>query len=272
MRGRTTKPCPCCKKSVFRRKDSPCSSCERILKLGRNLNGLVEKAGLEVVAVPAFLSIMLDVPYDLRDRVEKALLGILRPHALYDHWGFEGAKRVELPDGVSAMGEAAKRGAIYMVPKGVADAIMDLVASIIDVSREAFMKGREDGRSLLTGLASGEISMDDFDAKEIRIAIDRQMPLAAQMVALRRAKPTKSNARLHKLACQMSDREIAFLSHHDKFTAATDQSYNILGAYTISGHAGGKNALVDTKEPNQFRVTPLGREVLAYVRGFVETV
>lgn len=170
--ARVTKPCPACKTTDHRRDgaDEVCSECKRLLAFAKaelkRREGL-SKDNAEIVRAPerdyaidGFYS--RGVHSDVSDGVKKAMhaliMSVTDPVSSAEGFPDWEAKIRVLPS--SKTRDWLK---CYRIKKSTATAIIELDTAIRKLQKAAETGAYEDGHNLLIGLASGEMSVKEFN-------------------------------------------------------------------------------------------------------------
>lgn len=200
-RGYTYDPCPGCKREEHRPKDELCLACRHELERARELLKDFERKRATGAAVPFILRERVSY-YNLgpsrhgfgdrlRDAVRVLLARVTTPasdetprkdpskpierrktwspsgreiEVDYEEWPFFLAS----DEGISRTYESAGERALVLADPITREAVSELDLAIRETVAEAYKAGKEDGRNILLGLASGDVTIDEFDSATLR--------------------------------------------------------------------------------------------------------
>ena len=167
--GITIKPCEGCHEPGHRGTGELCLECQRYLKLGKEVAKQREAAAKDgsmvKIRIPSYLR-GFHYGYsrqssDLTHRLEKAIFQIVETTGAKLSGYLHGEDVQELFDRKYLPEDYRREG--YLVPAAIVPVIRNLVEQIDVILKDASATGHAKGRNLLTGLATGEISVDDFN-------------------------------------------------------------------------------------------------------------
>jgi hypothetical protein len=159
--GRTRKPCPGCKKVYSGRvPDDVCFDCKRVLEIGRERLAEI-KAASAAVSVPEqshWLPYLHNVnDSGLVDEYRKALLTLVRVTASYFGKHVGGGDTGQLFRGSQGSNQLA------LLTQPQIDALREMVDVVKRAVKAANQSGIEEGQSFIVGLASGTVSINEFN-------------------------------------------------------------------------------------------------------------
>lgn len=160
----SSKPCPGCGEVRQHRKATElCGQCQNEIRSGRLYLSQTEDLHLEVVNCPKrhyqFPSNYREFNDRFGELIEAIGIKVERGHRFSGRGVTPYAGRM----GTINCGEN-----YLFMPEGVGEALKNLFESVISETKKAEKKGFESGKSILGNLASGELSMKDFNDRTIR--------------------------------------------------------------------------------------------------------
>ena len=182
--GWTKKPCEGCGEGPHP-KDQLCHDCKKLIedgKAAREARRLATEAGDKMyVEVPNYLL----GPYygrrsstreDPKERIQKQLLALIESigEKPSDVWRGDETKRVENLFDRKYVSERPCM-TVLCIRKDQVEHIRLLLTAIHEITAHAFQVGKQEGTNLLTGLAAGEVSIDQFNDASVKCGLT-EMP------------------------------------------------------------------------------------------------
>jgi len=162
----TRKPCPVCGGTWDRVKDKPCPTCLDWIARMRRLEESM-RAELEPIGTPPSSNAWQYIPeVDREGRSEFC-------EALHTIWQLATTEGAQWRVGMKTL-KAMEDPRGYWTPKvrlakpGLAEAVDALHASVSTMVKSAYQAGHKSGRNLLAGLASGEMTVGEFNDRAER--------------------------------------------------------------------------------------------------------
>lgn len=186
-RGQTSKPCEGCGDASHSREiGKVCLSCQRRLELAAAYIEETKDSGFKPYRIPWAAHILPYIPRGSKgtfdrgsaaDRFRTIFYGLLR--SVSRRWlgstaGYETGcfdHHMGERDRLRRTGDPHGGGTeVVAVDPAMMKLLRELYAAAMDVAEAAYEEGHEDGRNLLSGLASGEVSMEDLAEHDARRA------------------------------------------------------------------------------------------------------
>lgn len=167
---RTTKPCPACKEVVsYRKADDVCLECQKLISEAREQRERLNAKGagkMDAVAIPKAAHWLQTIYYANRGeyKLQRAFLALAvaigEKNSAKQDWN-EIQPLIEKQDSVN-VGSGAD---LFRFKPGVLKAFRAVYAQVIEDTYFAYRDGKEAGQNLLRGLASGDMTVKEFNRR-----------------------------------------------------------------------------------------------------------
>lgn len=172
-RGYTYDPCPGCESTKEARPmKGVCTECRGILIHGRKARAELAERGAgepklyRVPEMPHWLPYLAHDTHEhpIQNAFHALVFAVTAPNETGRNvaWTDETAM-IAKPKGSTGSGSSGDVGRVAR--PSVREAVNDLFQTVYEGLRLAYVEGKEDGRRLLAGLASGELSPKDFEER-----------------------------------------------------------------------------------------------------------
>lgn len=173
--GKTRKPCPLCKRTEsypFREEDEVCNYCRDEVKILREIKVQVDalKDKTTYWLPSAYHDLPYFRPFDEFGESDRMKQDVIRRTfnnlvlAVSDRAdGYPGDFSLVIPVSRTEHGPSAWHGIVVRMSPKVRELFITLYRAIMELSQDAYNEGKEDGSRILTQLATGAITTDQYE-------------------------------------------------------------------------------------------------------------